>query len=153
MCRAHKTLLRNSDFCLYKVSAFFFVFPPQYFKCISFIFKGNCLCGLCSDGENKHPRLNSSEYMCAILVHAILLNSGQKSGFLSLFSITALGRTTCQEKCLNQGVNLRNCLFPSVTLAIFLVTTVLWDGAQNRVSSRQVKCNFIMTKGVCEIVL
>lgn len=94
MCRAQKTLKEIQTFVCTKSLPFF-----QYFKFISFIFKGNCLYGLCSDGENKHPRLNSSEYMCAILAHAIMLNSSQKSGFLSLFSITALERKMSELGC------------------------------------------------------
>lgn len=50
----------------------------------------DCVCVL--NVENKHPEdyFNSSEQMCAIVAHVIMLSTSQKSGFLSSFSITGL---------------------------------------------------------------
>lgn len=91
-CVGHtKPFKKVPIFVCTKSSPFYSFF--QYFNFISFILQGKlCLCGLCSDGENKHPKdsadyFNSSEQMCAILAHAIMLSSSQQSGFLSLFSI------------------------------------------------------------------
>lgn len=56
-CVGHTNPLRKFRFLSVQSLCLFLHFF-QYFKFISFIFKGNCLYGLClcSDGENKHPK-------------------------------------------------------------------------------------------------
>lgn len=89
-CVGHtKPFKKVPVFVCTKSSPFYSFFPVFY----QFHLQGKlCLYGLCSDGGNKHPKdsegcVNSSEQMCAILAHAIMLGSSPQSGFLSLFSI------------------------------------------------------------------
>lgn len=91
-CVGHtKPFKKLPIFVCTKSSPFYSFFSSILILSVS-SYKGNCLCGSCSDGENKHPQdsedyFNSSEQMCAILAHAIMFSSSQQSGFLSLFSI------------------------------------------------------------------
>lgn len=71
MCRAHKTLFKSLDFCLYKVTAFFFyLFFLKY--CISFILREYAYVD-CSQRKTStsptHPpptKFNSLEALCNI---------------------------------------------------------------------------------------
>lgn len=107
MCRAHKTLQENLDFCLYKVSAFFIFFPSILNVSISSLRETACVRCLCSSTP-KDPKVVSTVQNRCVLV--IMLSSSGKSGVIILSSQFLHWKGELfGEKCLtvkNCGMNL-----------------------------------------------
>lgn len=107
-CVGHQNPLRKFlDFCLYKIFAFsfFIFFSPSVSNFVDHLLRETAYLGwVCIPGEDSTPRtqktFNSSEQMCAILVHVRVWSNSQKSPFLCQFSITLFKRKTCLGKCL-----------------------------------------------------
>lgn len=98
VCRAPKPFKKVFRFFLFVQNLCLFFFhsppPPVFLICCHLLRETAYLTWVCIPGENSTTRtqkiFNSSEQMCAILVHIRIWSNSQKSPFLCQFSITVL---------------------------------------------------------------